>query len=87
MTGKPLSAAQIEHNVSSKIRGGDVILLHDGAHDQLGADRSQTLTATDHLLTRYKKEEFEFLTIPQMMDSNRQSPGCGRAHSSRVLRG
>ena len=75
---KPLSAAQIEHNVSSKIRGGDVILLHDGGHDQLGADRSQTLTATDHLLTRYRKEEFEFLTIPKMMDST-PPPGPGAA--------
>jgi peptidoglycan/xylan/chitin deacetylase (PgdA/CDA1 family) len=60
-------AASIERKVSAQIRGGDVILLHDGGHKHLGADRSQTVIATDHLLTRYKSEGFEFVTIPQMM--------------------
>ncbi|MGC2367057.1 MAG: polysaccharide deacetylase family protein [Candidatus Sulfotelmatobacter sp.] len=61
-------AAVIERKVSKQIRGGDVILLHDGGHKQMGADRSQTVIATDHLLARYKSEGYEFLTIRQMMD-------------------
>jgi peptidoglycan-N-acetylglucosamine deacetylase len=65
---KRLSGAQIEHNITSKIRGGDVILLHDGGHRHIGEDRSQTVIATDRLLTRYKAGEFEFVTIPQMME-------------------
>ncbi|MFY9976681.1 MAG: polysaccharide deacetylase family protein [Candidatus Sulfotelmatobacter sp.] len=64
---KPLSAAQIEHKASQQVRGGDVILLHDGGHQRLGVDRSQTLIATDHLLTHFKNEGFEFVTIPRMM--------------------
>jgi len=60
-------AAAIERKVASHIRGGNVILLHDGGHKQLGSDRSQTVIATDHLLTRYKSEGFEFVTIPKMM--------------------
>lgn len=60
-------AAIIEKEVTSKIRGGDVILLHDGGHKQMGADRSQTVIATDHLIKRYKNEGFEFVTILQMM--------------------
>jgi len=60
-------AAAIERKVSSQIRGGDVILLHDGGHKQMGADRSQTVLATDHLITRYKSEGYEFLTVPEMM--------------------
>jgi peptidoglycan-N-acetylglucosamine deacetylase len=60
-------AAAIEGKVAKQIRGGDVILLHDGGHKQMGADRSQTVIATDHLITRYKNEEYEFATIPQMM--------------------
>jgi peptidoglycan/xylan/chitin deacetylase (PgdA/CDA1 family) len=60
-------AAVIEKKVSRQIRGGDVILLHDGSHKQMGADRSQTVTATDHLITRYKSEGYEFVTIPEMM--------------------
>jgi peptidoglycan-N-acetylglucosamine deacetylase len=64
---KPLSAPQIEHNVASKIRGGEVILLHDGGHLQLGQDRSQTVLAVDRLLARYRNEGFEFVNILEMM--------------------
>jgi len=62
-------AEVIERKVSGKIRGGNVILLHDGGHLQMGADRSQTVIATDHLLTRYKAEGYKFVTIPEMMIS------------------
>jgi hypothetical protein len=33
----------------------------------MGADRSQTVIATDHLITRYIAEQYEFVTIQQMM--------------------
>lgn len=58
----------IEQNVSSHTRGGDVILLHDGGHKQMGTDRTQTVIATDHLIAQYKSEGFEFVTIHQMME-------------------
>ena len=57
----------IERKVTRRICGGSVILLHDGSHKQMGADRSQTVIATDRLITRYKSEGYEFVTIPQMM--------------------
>jgi peptidoglycan-N-acetylglucosamine deacetylase len=60
-------AAVIERKVANQIRGGDVILLHDGGHKQAGANRSQTVIATDHLITRYKTAGYEFVTIPLMM--------------------
>jgi peptidoglycan/xylan/chitin deacetylase (PgdA/CDA1 family) len=60
-------AEVIERKVSRKIRGGNVILLHDGGHKQMGADRSQTILATDHLLSRHKAEGYQFATIPEMM--------------------
>jgi peptidoglycan/xylan/chitin deacetylase (PgdA/CDA1 family) len=61
------SAEAIEHKVARQIRGGDVILLHDGGHKQMGADRSYTVLATDRLIARYKAEGYEFVTIPQML--------------------
>jgi peptidoglycan/xylan/chitin deacetylase (PgdA/CDA1 family) len=60
-------AAVIERKVTKQIRGGDVILLHDGGHRQMGADRSQTVTATDRLITKYKSQGYNFVTIPQML--------------------
>jgi len=68
-------AEQIEQKVRKQVRGGDVILLHDGGHLRFGADRAQTVIATDRLIARYKSEGYEFMTIPEMMLS---SNGHGR---------
>jgi|SRR5580704_9087328 peptidoglycan/xylan/chitin deacetylase (PgdA/CDA1 family) len=71
-------AAEIERKVRRQIRGGDVILLHDGGHKQLGADRSQTVLATDHLITRFKEKGYEFVAIPQMMSCPGEDQGLGK---------
>jgi peptidoglycan/xylan/chitin deacetylase (PgdA/CDA1 family) len=63
-------AAEIERKVARQIRGGDVILLHDGGHKHMGADRSQTVLATDHLIARHKGEGYKFVTLSQMMKSS-----------------
>jgi peptidoglycan-N-acetylglucosamine deacetylase len=60
-------AAVIEQKVSRQLRGGDVVLLHDGGHQQMGADRSQTVTATNNLIARLKAQNTEFVTIPEML--------------------
>jgi peptidoglycan-N-acetylglucosamine deacetylase len=61
-------AAVIEKKVTRQIRGGDVILLHDGGHKQMGSDRSQTVLATDRLIAKYKAEGYEFKSIPLMLE-------------------
>jgi peptidoglycan/xylan/chitin deacetylase (PgdA/CDA1 family) len=43
---------EIVNKVHSKLRGGDVILMHDGSHTAFGADRSATLGAVDELISR-----------------------------------
>jgi len=65
--GRP--AEYVEQKVRAQVRGGDVILLHDGGHSAFGADRSQTVIATDHLITYCRSEGFEFVTIPEMMEN------------------
>jgi peptidoglycan-N-acetylglucosamine deacetylase len=67
---KAPTALAIERKVADQIRGGEVILLHDGAHQQMGADRGQTVIATDHMITRYKSQGYEFVTIPRMTGQN-----------------
>jgi peptidoglycan/xylan/chitin deacetylase (PgdA/CDA1 family) len=61
------SAEFIDQKVVRRIRGGDVVLLHDGSHVAFGVDRSYTVKAVDTIIARYKSEGFEFVTIPQMM--------------------
>lgn len=70
VTGYDWNAPSVEHierKVSRQLRGGDVILLHDGGHLAFGADRSHTVVATDHLISRYHDEGYQFVTIPEMM--------------------
>lgn len=58
-------AEYIERKVTRRIRSGSVVLLHDGGHLNLGADRSNTVQAVDRLIARYKAEGFEFVVFPQ----------------------
>jgi peptidoglycan-N-acetylglucosamine deacetylase len=58
----------IEEKIAGQIRGGDIILLHDGGHSQMGADRGPTIMATDRLIHRYRAAGYEFVTIPQMLE-------------------
>jgi peptidoglycan/xylan/chitin deacetylase (PgdA/CDA1 family) len=60
-------ADKIVARVANQIRGGDVVLMHDGGHIAMGADRSQTVIATDELIARYKGEGYRFVTVGEMM--------------------
>ena len=56
-------ASEIEKTVNRQMRGGDVILLHDGGHKAMGADRAQTVIATDNLIRQYRDQGYEFVTV------------------------
>jgi peptidoglycan-N-acetylglucosamine deacetylase len=71
---KATSIEEIERKVASQVRGGDVILLHDGGHKEMGANRWKTVLATERLITRYKAEGYEFVTIPEMMAGAAPAP-------------
>ena len=59
-------AAEIEKKVAQQTRGGDVILLHDGGHRAIGADRAQTVLATENLIRQYLEQGYEFVTVDRM---------------------
>jgi peptidoglycan-N-acetylglucosamine deacetylase len=63
-------ATMIEAKVARQVHadGGDVLLLHDGFHKAMGADRAQTVIATDNLIRRYKDEGFGFVSVAEMMN-------------------
>lgn len=66
---KAPAASMIEAKVARQVHddGGDVILLHDGGHRAMGADRAQTVIATDNLIRKYKDQGFEFVSVTKMM--------------------
>ena len=62
-----ISNESIERKAREQIRGGDVILLHDGVHKGFGADRSHTVKATANLLREYSEQGYKFVSVPEMM--------------------
>jgi peptidoglycan-N-acetylglucosamine deacetylase len=64
----PGRTEKVEAHVAGRVRGGDVIMLHDGGHLSMGADRSATVAATDKIIRRYKDEGYRFVTVPQMQN-------------------
>jgi peptidoglycan/xylan/chitin deacetylase (PgdA/CDA1 family) len=56
-------ASEIEKRVVRQMRGGDVVLLHDGGYRAMGADRSQTVIATDNLIRKYREQGYEFVMV------------------------
>jgi len=58
---------EIEHKVTKQVRGGDVILLHDGGHLAFGTDRSHTVKATARLIEKYQGEGWAFRTVTEMV--------------------
>jgi peptidoglycan/xylan/chitin deacetylase (PgdA/CDA1 family) len=61
------SAESIAQRVCSAVKGGEVILLHDGGHQAQGTDRSLTVRATDEVIRRCQGEGYQFVTVPEMM--------------------
>ena len=68
---KPTTSQRILSHVDRQVRGGDVILLHDGGFKAMGADRSHSVEATDIIISKHKDEGYDFLSIKHMM----QTPG------------
>lgn len=64
---KPTSADKVVAHAQRQIRGGDVILMHDGDQQAMGADRRHSVEATDRILAHYKAQGLQFVTIPEMM--------------------
>lgn len=60
-------ATKIVRTCLRQMRGGDVILLHDGSHHGMGGDRAQTVIATDRLVENLHKQGREFVTIDDMI--------------------
>ena len=71
---QPTSAAYVEakavRQISRQNDRGNILLLHDGGHHQMGEDRTHTVGAADRLIRRYRDEGYEFVTVPHMMGQN-----------------
>jgi len=64
-------AERIVRRVSRYIRGGDVVLLHDGSHLGIGADRAQTVIATGRILEHWSSQGYKFVAVPEMLEAHK----------------
>ena len=46
-----------------RVRGGDIVLLHDGDHRVANGDRGHTVAALEYWLPRWKDAGFKFVTL------------------------
>ena len=53
---KAKSHENIVSTLISLIRGGEVVLFHDGSHMDLGVDRSNCVEATDEILRHFRHD-------------------------------
>jgi peptidoglycan/xylan/chitin deacetylase (PgdA/CDA1 family) len=66
---KGVTTEKIMRKANRQIKGGDVILLHDGCDVAMGWDRSHSIEATEQIISRWKSEGFEFVSIPELIEA------------------
>ena len=57
----------VSRAVTSRQDRGEIVLLHDGAHLALGADRAHTVEATRRLLQEYSGKGKVFVSVPDLL--------------------
>ena len=83
---KAASAQSIVSTLTARIRGGEVIQLHDGDHRRLGVDRAQAIRATDGILQHYRDTGYSFVTVTEMMRLPALPAGVSAGAPGRVPR-
>jgi len=69
---RDLPSEELLKRLTGRVRPGNIILLHDAlftAEREAYLDRTPTLQAVDRLLAGHP--DFEFVTVPELMDSGR----------------
>jgi peptidoglycan-N-acetylglucosamine deacetylase len=62
---KETTADRVERHALRQVHGADLILMHDGGHKMMGADRVHTVEATEKLIPRLKNAGYSFVAIPE----------------------
>ena len=62
-----LPAADIVHNVLSRVRPGAIIIFHD-SHEKEQADRSPTVTALRVILPALRAQGYRMVTVSELME-------------------
>jgi peptidoglycan/xylan/chitin deacetylase (PgdA/CDA1 family) len=64
---RPQPAERIMNRLQ-RVKGGDIVLLHDGDHRSLEGNRSQTVTALEYWLPRWNKAGYKLLSLDKLLE-------------------
>ena len=57
------------NNIFREAKPGGIVLMHDG-----GGDRSHTIKALPEIISKFRKQGYEFVTIPELLEMQDQYP-------------
>lgn len=57
------------NNIFREAKPGGIVLMHDG-----GGDRSHTVKALPEIISKFRKQGYEFVTIPELLEMQDQYP-------------
>jgi peptidoglycan/xylan/chitin deacetylase (PgdA/CDA1 family) len=60
---------RLMNNIFREAKPGGIVLMHDG-----GGDRSHTVKALPEIISRFRKQGYEFVTVPQLLEMQDQHP-------------
>jgi len=67
------SGEEIVRSIVQRAKPGSVIVLHDGRDSRPSYDRSQMLQALPFVIEPLKEKGFDFVTIPELLESDGES--------------
>lgn len=60
---------RLMNNIFREAKPGGIVLMHDG-----GGDRSNTVKALPEIINRFRKQGYEFVTVPELLEMQDQHP-------------
>jgi peptidoglycan/xylan/chitin deacetylase (PgdA/CDA1 family) len=60
---------RLMNNIFREAKPGGIVLMHDG-----GGDRSNTVKALPEIINRFRKQGYEFVTVPELLEMQDQYP-------------
>ena len=60
---------RLMNNIFREAKPGGIVLMHDG-----GGDRSNTVKALPEIISRFRKQGYEFVTVPELLEMQDQHP-------------
>ena len=60
---------RLMNNIFREAKPGGIVLMHDG-----GGDRSHTVKALPEIISRVRKQGYEFVTVPELLEMQDQHP-------------